>query len=106
MRRIARMTSIDTGEHCIICRIDMAIGAVRRRLRYPDPRWGWVRELERYMVEDGSQPSGGHPSSVAGQAGCRIGSGNVIRRTGIVVLRRCVVRLMAAVAVHGGIARS
>jgi len=104
MRRIARMTSIDTGEHRIIRGIDMAIGAVRRRLRHSDPRWGWVRKLECRMGENGSQPRGRHPRSVAGNAGRWIRGRHVIRRTGTVVLRRRVVRLMAAITIRGWIA--
>src|SRR5882724_384252 len=77
MRRISRMAGIDTGKYLIVGRVDMAIAAARTLVRNP----------ERRMVENRSQPGGGHPGGMAGRASRRIGSGHVIRHVRAIVLR-------------------
>src|SRR5260370_28779432 len=51
MRRIARMTSIDTGEHRIIRGIDMAIGAVRRSEEHTSELQSHLNLVCRLLLE-------------------------------------------------------
>ena len=95
VRRIPGVTGIDTGKDRVVGRIDMAIGT-RRTI---------VGNSEGGMVENRAQPGCGRPRCVTGDAGCRIGSGHVIRHVCSIVLCRGVVRLMATVTVRGWIAR-
>jgi len=89
MRRIAGMASIDTGEDCVIRRIDMAIAAARTIVRNP----------ERRMGESCAGPSRGHPGGMAGRARSRIIRGNVIWHACSVRLCIRVIVLMAAIAI-------
>ena len=94
MWRIARMASADAGEQRIIGRINMAIGTARTVVRNP----------EVSMVEDRTQPGGGHPGRVAGYAGRRIIRRDVIRHGGAICLSVYEILLMAAVAIRGWVA--
>ena len=94
MRRISCMASVDTGKDRVVGRIDVAIGTARPV----------VRNTKIRMVEDCTRPGRRHPSGVAGSAGSRIGSSDVVGDVGAVGLRVGVVRLMATVAIGGGIA--
>ena len=62
MRRISRMAGADTRKDRVVGRINMAIGT----------RGAIVRNPEVGMVEYRPQPGGGHVSSVAAYACCRI----------------------------------
>ena len=93
--RIARMASIDTGEDRVIRRIDMAVAATRTVMR----------NLERRMVENRAEPCRSHPSGVATYASRRIIRRDVVRHVGPIGLRIREIRLMAAVAIRGWIAR-
>ena len=85
------MASADAGEDRIIGRSNMAIGAARTVVRNP----------EIGMVEDRTQPGGGHPGRVAGDAGGWIIRRDVIRHVGAISLSVYEIRLVAAVAVRG-----
>ena len=88
------MASADAGEGRIIRRINMAIRTARTVVRNP----------EVSMVEDRTQPGGGHPGRVAGEAGGRIIRRDVIRHAGAISLSVYEIRLMAAVAIRGWVA--
>ncbi len=92
--RIPCMASADAGEDRIIGRINMAIGTARTVVRNP----------EISMVKDRTQPSGGHPGRVAGNAGGRIIGRDVIRDVGAISLSVYEIGLMAAVAICGWVA--
>jgi len=64
-----------------------------------------VRNAEKSMIENCAQPSRRHPRGVASDASCRIARRHVIWHVGAIRLGVDEVRLMAAVAVGGGIAR-
>ena len=97
VRRRGRMTVL-TGEHGVVRRIDMAIRAdCRSALRR-------VRKPELRMVENRSQPRGGDPGRVAGDAGGRIIRRDVIRHVCAISLSLREIRLMAAVAIRGWVA--
>ena len=87
-----------TGELGVVCRIDMAIRADSRYTL----RWVWKPEPR--MVEDRTQPGGGYPGRVAGEAGRRIIRRDVIRHVCAISLSLREIRLMAAVAIRGWVA--
>jgi len=89
------MASIDTGEDCVIRRIDMAIAATRTVMRNP----------ERRVVENRAEPCRSHPSGVATYASRRIIRRDVIRHGCAVSLRVRKVALVTTVAIRGRITR-
>ena len=95
MWRIPCMASADAGEDRIIGRINMAIGTARTVVRNP----------EVGMVENGTQPGGGHPGRMAGNTCRRIISRHVIGHGRSIRLCIRIIALMAAVAIRGRIAR-
>ena len=96
MRRISRMASADAGEDRIIGGINMAIGTARTVV--------WNPEVS--MVENRTQPGGGHPGRVAGNAGRWIVSSHVVRYSRSICLGIREIALMTTVAVRRRIART
>ena len=90
MRRIPIVASADAGENRIVGRVDVAIRTSRAIVRNPEVR----------MVEYRTQPRGGHISSVAAYARCRVRRGYVIWHRRAVGLRVGEVRLVATVAIR------
>ena len=94
VRRIPRVACADARENRVIRRIDVAIGAGR----------AVMRNLEVTMVENRAEPGRGDIGRMAGNARCRVICRHVIRHCAPIRLRIREVRLMAAIAVRGGIA--
>ena len=95
VRRIPRVTCIDTGKDCVIRGIDMAVAATRTIVWNP----------ERRVIKNRAQPGSRYPSGVAGNASGWIGRGHVVRHVRPVILSRRVVGLMASITIRGWIAR-